>query len=149
MSGTHPEKLKFVNAVPVHKKGSRILLSNYRPISLLSNLNKIFEKIIFNRLYQFLEKYNCIYELQFGFRSKHSTIHALINITERIREALDNNKLASGIFVDLQKAFDTVNHNILIKKLEYYGIRGSINERFKEYLYKRKQTVIIKGFFFI
>ena len=102
-SGTHPEKLKYVNAIPIHKKGSRILLSNYRPISLLSNLNKIFEKIIYNRLFRFLEKYNCIYELQYGFRPKHSTTHALINITERILEALDNMKPVSGVFVDLPK----------------------------------------------
>ena len=146
MSETHPEKLKFVNAIPIHKKGSRILLSNYRPISLLSNLNKIFEKIIFKRLYNFLEKYNCIYELQYGFRAKHSTTHALINITERIRDALDNNKPVSGVFVDLQKAFDTVNHSILLSKLEHYGIRGPINGWFKSYLYKRKQSVIINGY---
>ena len=85
MSGSHSLKLKFVDATPIHKKGSRIILLNYRPISLLSNLNAIFEKLIFNRLYSFLEKYNCIYEFQYGFRAKHSTTHALINITESIR----------------------------------------------------------------
>ena len=126
MLETHPEKLKFVNAIPIHRKGSWILLSNYRSISLLSNLNKIFEKIIFKCLSCFLEKYNYIYELQFGFRAKHSTTHALINITERISEALDNNKLVSGVLVDLQKSFDTVNNTILLSKLEYYGIRGPI-----------------------
>ena len=146
MSETHPEKLKFVNTIPIHKKGSRILLSNYRPISLLSNLNKIFEKIIFNPLYCFLEKYDCIYELQYGFRAKHSTTHALINITERTRVALDNNQPVSGVFVDLQKAFDTVNHTILLSKLEYYGIRGPIKGWFKSYLHKRKQSVIINGY---
>ena len=146
MSETHPEKLKFVNAIPIHKKGSHILLSNYMPISLLSNLNNIFEKIIFNRLYCFLEKYDCIYELQYGFRAKHSTTHALINITERVRVALDNNQPVSGVFVDLQKAFDTVNHTILLSKLEYYGIRGSIKGWFESYLHKRKQSVIINGY---
>ena len=85
MSGSHPLKLKFVNAIPIHKKGSRIIISNYRPISLLSNLNKIFEKLIFNRLFFFLEKYDCIYELHYGFSTKHSTTHALINITESIK----------------------------------------------------------------
>ena len=146
MLETHPEKLKFVNAIPIHKKGSWILLSNYRPISLLSNLNKIFEKIIFNLLYCFLEKYDCIYELQYGFRAKHSTTHALINIIERIRVALDNNQPVSGVFVDFQKAFDTVNHTILLSKLEYYGIRGHIKGWFKSYLHKRKQSVIINGY---
>ena len=87
-----------------------------------------------------------IYELQYGFRPKHSTTHALINITERIREALDNKKLpVSGVFVDLQKAFDTVNHHILLIKLKYYGIRGTINAWFKSYLYNCKHTVIING----
>ena len=146
MSRSHPQRLKFVNAIPIHKKGSRILLSNYRPISLLSNLNKIFEKIIFKRLYSFLEKYECLYELQYGFRAKHSTTHALINITENIREALDSKKPVTSVFVDLQKAFDTVNHKILLSKLEYYGIRGSINAWFKSYLYKRRQKVTINGF---
>ena len=113
MSGSHPQRLKFVNTIPIHKKASRILLSNYRPISLLSNLNKIFEKIIFKRLYSFLEKYECLYELQYGFRAKHSTTHALINITGNIREALDSKKPVSGVFVDLQKAIDTVSQNII------------------------------------
>ena len=79
-------------------------------------------------------------------RAKHSTTHALINITERIRVALDNNQPVSGVFVDLQKAFDTVNHTILLSKLEYYGIRGSIKGWFKSYLHKRKQSVIIDGY---
>ena len=68
------------------------MVSDYRPISILSNLNKIMEKLIFKRIYEFLDKYNCLYKLQFGFRSKHSTVHALISITEKIRRALDENK---------------------------------------------------------
>ena len=144
--GTHPTKLKFVNVVPIFKKGSRLLISNYRPISLLSNLNKIFEKIMYKRIYSFLEKYKCLYDLQFGFRAKHSTVHTMINITEKIRSALDNNKVACGIFIDLQKAFDTVNHEILLKKLDYYGFRGKINDWFRSYLHERSQNVIINGF---
>ena len=106
ITGTHPDKLKLVNAIPVFKKGSRLEISNYRPISLLSNLNKIFEKILYKRIYSFIEKNQSLYSLQFGFHAKHSTTHALINITEKIRFALDNN-VSCGIFVDLQKAFDT------------------------------------------
>ena len=101
---------------------------------------------MFSRVYQFLEKYKCIYELQFGFRAKHSTNHALINITETIRSALDSNKTVCGIFVDLQKAFDTVNHEILLEKLQHYGIRGLTNQWFKSYLTNRKQFVSINGF---
>ena len=146
LGGCHPNKLKFVNVVPIFKKGSRLSISNYRPISLLSNLNKIFEKIMYKRIYSFLEKYECLYELQFGFRAKHSTVHTLINITEKIRSALDNNKVACGIFIDLQKAFDTVNNEILLTKLDYYGFRGNIKNWFRSYLYERKQNVIINGF---
>ena len=103
------------------------------------------EKLIFKRVYEFLEKYNCFYDLQFGFRSKYSTVHALISITESIRSALDESKYVCGIFVDLQKAFDTVNHDILLNKLNHYGIRGKMNEWFKSYLQGRKQIVTNNG----
>ena len=82
---------------------------------------------MFNRVYKFLDEQKCFYNLQFGFRKKQSTNHALIEITENIRKALDNSKYVCGIFIDLQKAFDTVNHLILISKLNHYGIRGSGN----------------------
>ena len=133
-TGQHPDIFKIAKTIPIFKKGSRLMVSNYRPISLLSNLNKILEKLMFSRVYKFLDDYQCIYSLQFGFRSKHSTNHALIDITENIRKALDNKSFACGIFVDLQKAFDTVNHNILLKKLDYYGIRGTVNDWFACYL---------------
>ena len=92
-SGTHPEKLKHAKVVPIFKKGSHLLISNYRPISLLSNLNKIFEKLMYKRIYAFLDKHNILYDLQFGFRAKHSTTHALISITAKIRSALDSGKV--------------------------------------------------------
>ena len=144
--GVHPDILKVSKTIPIFKKGSRLLVSNYRPISLLSNLNKILEKIVHSRVYEFLEEYKCIYSLQFGFRKKHSTNHALIQITETIRQALDDKKFACGIFVDLQKAFDTVNHDILIAKLEHYGIRGTANDWFSSYLKNRSQFVSILGY---
>ena len=98
---------------------------------------------MYKRLYDFLCKQNSFYELQFGFRSKHSTTHALISLTEKIREALDNNKYAFGIFIDLKKAFDTVDHNILLKKLEHYGVRGVPNENaFKNCVTKIKFTFL-------
>ena len=145
-SGKHPDKLKLAHAIPIFKKGSRLLVSNYRPISLLSNLNKILEKIMHKRIYAFLEKYEILYELQFGFRAGYSTTHALIHMTEAIRSALDHGSVTCGIFVDFQKAFDTVNHDILLKKLEHYGFRGVINNWFCSYLTDRKQKVIINGF---
>ena len=145
-SGKHPDKLKLAHALPIFKKGSRLLVSNYRPISLLSNLNKILEKIMHKRIYAFLEKYEILYELQFGFRAGYSTTHALVHMTEAIRSALDSGFVTCGIFVDFQKAFDTVNHDILLKKLEHYGFRGVVNNWFRSYLTDRKQKVVINGF---
>ena len=87
---------------------------NYRPISLLSNIEKILEKLMYKRLYKFLNDSNFLYELQFGFRQNFSATHALINSTENIRQALDQGKIGCGIFVDLQKVFDTVEHEIFL-----------------------------------
>ena len=101
---------------------------------------------MYARVYKFLEENKCLYSLQFGFRTKYSTNLSLIDITESIRSALDNRKVAGGVFVDLQKAFDTVNHEILIYKLNHYGIRGTVNDWFSSYLSNRSQYVSILGF---
>jgi hypothetical protein len=145
-SGIHPDKLKITKVIPIFKKGSKLIPANYRPISLLSNINKIIEKLVFPRVFNFLEDNKILYKLQYGFRPKHSTNHALIKITEKIRDALDHGKIAGGVFVDFQKAFDTVNHSILIKKLNHYGIRGEVGKWFASYLSNRKQFVSILGF---
>ena len=142
-SGIFPDKLKISKVIPIHKKDSKTVMSNYRPISLLSNISKIMEKLMFSRLYKYLEAHDLIYELQFGFRAKHSTNHALMAITQQIKLAIQNNEIAIGIFVDLQKAFDTVNHEILIAKLSAYGVKGIPNMWFASYLSNRKQYVSI------
>ena len=144
-SGRFPDALKLTKVIPIYKKDSKLSVVNYRPISLLSNINKIIEKLMFNRLYSFLETCHCIYDLQFGFRQNHFTNHALLNMIQQIREIIDNGNIAVGIFVDFQKAFDTVNHEILLQKLKHYGIRGIANAWFKSYLEKRKQYVTING----
>ena len=145
-TGHFPSNLKTAKVIPIFKKDSPLECSNYRPISLLSNIDKFFEKLMFSRIIKFLETSCCIYPLQFGFRKHHSTNDTLINITENIRSALDKSQFACGVFVDLQKAFDTVDHVILLKKLEHYGIRGIGNSWFHSYLSNRSQFVSILGF---
>ena len=100
---------------------------------------------MYARLYTFLEKHNCLYELQYGFRSGHSTDNCLLDLTESVRKAIDNNEFSVGVFVDLQKAFDTVDHGILLSKLFHYGIRGVSQNWFKSYLTNRSQYVSING----
>ena len=102
--------VQTAKVVHAFKKDLKLDYNNYRPISLLSNIEKILEKLMYKRLYTFLNKNNVIYNLQFGFRQQYSTSHALINITENIRKTLDDGNIGCGVFVDLQKAFDTVDH---------------------------------------
>ena len=112
----------------MYKKGSKLECSNYRPISLLSNIDKILERLIYNRLYNFLVKKEIIFLLQFGFRQKYSTTHALIHLTDEIRHEIDKGNYACGIFVDFQKVFDTVDHHnptektMVSEKFEIYGL---------------------------
>ena len=146
MTGVFPSVLKTAKVVPVFKKDSKLDYSNYCPISLLSNIEKILEKLMYKRLYTFLNNNNIIYNLQFGFRQQYSTSHALINITENIRKALDDGNIGCGVFVDLQKAFDTVDHQILLAKLNHYGIRGVSNDWFKCYVSNSNQYVSINGY---
>ena len=142
-SGTVPDNFKVARVIPVFKKGSRTQQNNYRPISLLPIFNRILEKLMYKRLISFIEKNNILYEKQFGFRSNHSTIHATILIIDKIEKAIEEGCYSCGIFLDLSKAFDTVNHNILLNKLSHYGIRGTANDWFKSYLSNRKQMVSI------
>ena len=145
-NGIYFERLKISQVIPIYKNSDDPLdMNNYRPISLLSNINKIVEKIMHTRLSSFLEKQNNIYIKQYGFRKNHSTIHALINLTEHVKQALDNNEFACGIFIDLKKAFDTVSHSILLKKLHHYGIRGISNAWFESYLTNRTQLVSLNN----
>lgn len=145
-TGKFISSLKTTKVVPVYKnKGSPNDVNNYRPISLLSNIDKIFEKLIHARVVKFLDQNSIIYQNQFGFREKHSTKHALINLTENIRQSIDKGKYTCGVFIDLQKAFDTVDHEILLYKLNHYGIRGIANSWFRSYLKNREQFVSVDG----
>ena len=140
LTGVYPDLLKIAKVILIHKGGSTQDINNYRPISLLSIFDKIIEKLIHKRLYNFLELQNILYSNQFGFRKNNSTTNALIQITEMIKESIDNGKYGCGIFIDLRKAFDTVNHEILLMKLEH-GIRNNMLDWFRSYLKDRKQYV--------
>ena len=143
--GKFPDALKIAKVTPIHIRGSTQDMNNYRPISLLSIFDKIVEKIMHVRLYAFMEENNILFENQFGFRKQNSTVHALIQITEQIRSSIENGKYGCGIFIDLGKAFDTVNHAILLRKMEHYGIRRMALQWFKSYLTDRKQYVYLNG----
>ena len=145
-TGIFPDKLKIAKVIAPHTKSATDDPANYRPISLLSVFSKIFEKIMHKRLYNFLEVNDIFHPLQFGFRKKHSTQHTLISMTETIKKSIDNGKFGCGSFIDLNKAFNTVNHTILLKKLEHYGIRGIPLKWFESYLLNRKQYVSINGY---
>ena len=120
-------------------------LNNYRPISVLNTFSKVFERLMYDRLTKFLDKYNVLYQNQFGFRQGHSTHHALITLVDKITKSLDNGDIVIGVFLDLKKAFDTVNHKIILKKLYHYGIRGNLNKWFESYLADRSQYVLFNG----
>ena len=146
VTGSFFTALKTAKVIPVFKnKGSPHDVNNYRPISLLSNIDKIFEKLIKSRLVDFLDENKIIFKNQFGFRNKHSTTHALINLTEQIRSNIDKGLYTCGVFIDLQKAFDTVDHEILLAKLHHYGVRGLSNQWFRSYLSNRQQYVYVSG----
>ena len=142
-SGTFPDIFKIAKVIPIFKSESRVLCNNYRPISLLSSISKLIGKLMHKRVYSFLEQQNWFYNAQLGFCLSLITNNALVSITENIQSQLDQNKFCARVLVDLKKAFDTKDHEILPKKLSHYGIRGIGNEWFCSYLTKRKQYVII------
>ena len=138
-SGVVPDQLKWAKFIHIFKKGDPSLFSNYRPIYLLPCFSKILEKIVYNRLIAHLKDNNLLYDYQFGFRAKHSTSMALVQLVNRISTALDNKELTIGVFIDLSKAFDTVDPNILLTKLQAHGVSGTELNWFKSYLFNRKQ----------
>jgi len=138
-----PDTLKVADVKPLFKNGDKSIMSNYRPISMLSNFSKIFEKIIKARLIEFLEKNNLLSKNQYGFRPGLSTENALYKVTQFLYSNLDKSNKSLAIFLDIAKAFDTVNHQILFNILPSFGINNSSLNWFKSYLHNRKQSVKI------
>ena len=138
-----PDSLKIAKVTPIYKKGSKLECSNYRPISLLSNLDKIIEKQMHKRLIKFLNDQEVLYKEQFGSQKNFFTAHAIITLIENVETTIDN------IFIDLQKAFDTIDHNILLHKFYHYGIRDLANNCSSSRLSNRKQFVSINQFNYI
>jgi hypothetical protein len=144
-TGEFPEKLKMSRTVPIFKSGDPMICDNYRPISLLSSISKVLEKAVAVRLVSHLKDNNLLSEGQFGFQEKFSTVHHLLKLTNFVSNEINKKNYTVGIFLDLKKAFDTVPHRILLKKLEKLGIRGVALKWFTNYLNGRSQKVEIEG----
>ena len=142
--GTFPNKLKISKIIPIYKSKDKDQLNNYRPISLLPSISKIYEKVVYKRLYNFINP--SLYERQFGFRAKRSTIQAIIELNTDIIESFEDKDITMATFLDLSKAFDTIDHTILIEKLRRYGIRGIALNWFKSYLTNRSHFVKYKNY---
>ena len=141
MNGVFPSELKIARVVPLYKSGDSMLFSNYRPVSILPLFSKILERLMYERLLSFVNENKLLYSYQFGFRFGHSPNLAMIILIDKISNALENGEYVLGLFLDFSKAFDTVNHDILYQKLEFYGIRGSSLDLFRSYLSQRMQYV--------
>jgi hypothetical protein len=139
-TGIYPLRLKYAEIHPIFKEGDRTDKTNYRPISLLTSFSKIFEKVIYARLYQHFVKNNVLAPQQYGFRNRLSTELASYKLLEAVLTSLNNKSIVGGIFCDIRKVFDVVNHKILMSKMEFYGIKGKAYQLLKSYLSDRYQS---------
>ena len=145
-TGIFPDKLKIAKIVPVHKKDDVTIIDNYRPISVLPAISKIFEKIILNQLTEHFNSLNLLFPSQYGFRESHNTEYAVMENIDKIVENIEARNLPLNIFLDLSKAFDTLDHSILLYKLSHYGITGMSYKLCESYLSNRQQYVMYNGY---
>ena len=135
LTGIFPDKLNLAKVIPLYKKDNTHLIENYRPISILPSISKVFEKSVYDQIYAYFTQHAYLSNSQYGFRKDHSTEYAILEIVDRIAYEVENGNVPIAIFLDLSKAFDTLNHDILLSKLQFYGIKGSSLNWFKSYLY--------------
>lgn len=143
LTGRYPDCLKTARVVPVYKTGSRSDTNNYRPISVLSVLSKILEQLLVKRMTCFFNQHDVLYSHQYGFRTGSSTLTAMCELTDDIYKALDSRNIMGVLFLDLKKAFDTIDYEVLLQKLDSYGVRGTANDLIRSYLTGRTQCVVI------
>ena len=141
VSGIFPVKLKIAKIVPIFKKGDSHFLENYRPVSLLSSVSKVFEKAVYDQLTLYFNEHDYFNHSQYGFRAGHSTEYANIELVDRISYAVDQGQIPLTLYLDLSKAFDTLDHHILLRKMEYFGICDSNLNWFQSYLSERPRYV--------
>ena len=146
-TGIFPDRLKISRVIPLYKKDDPHLVDNYRPISILPAISKVFERIVFNQLYDYMHQNELFYVSQYGFRKIHSTELASVELVDRIRLDIDKGRIPLSVFLDLSKAFDTLDHSIPLKKMNFYGISGIPLQWFSSYLMNRQQLVDYDGTF--
>ena len=139
LNGTVPDEMKVSKIKPLFKKGDVTLLNNYRPISLLPCVSKIFERVLFNQLYEYFDRNDLLTQHQYGFRKNHSTEFAAMELIDRVANLLELGKITFNLYIDLSKAFDVLNHEILLSKLEFYGLNELTIKLIKNYLSNRSQ----------
>ena len=144
-TGIFPDKFKIAKVLPLQKKRNNCCIENYRPISLLNSMSKILEKCAFNQLYTYFEANDLFHESQYGYRKLHSTELACLELVDDISKQLDNKQIPLCVFLDLSKAFDTLDHNILLSKLKHYGLRNISLQWFSSYLSNRVQYIESDG----